>query len=48
MSKVEPFLFSMIHKLVRSGITVWHIGASVGLLAFAAASVGGRGCGGEA
>lgn len=30
----------MVHELARPGITVWDIGANVGLFAFAAASVG--------
>jgi len=40
ISKVDPFLLSIVHELVRPGITVWDIGANVGLFAFAAASLG--------
>src|SRR5215831_225399 len=40
ISKVDPFLLSMVRELVRPGITVWDIGANVGLFAFAAASLG--------
>jgi len=40
ISKVDPFLLSMVRELVRPGISVWDIGANVGLFAFAAASVG--------
>lgn len=40
VSKVDPFLLSMVRELVRPGFTVWDIGANVGIFAFAAASLG--------
>ena len=40
IGKVDPFLFSMVRELVRPKMTVWDIGANVGLFSFAAASVG--------
>jgi len=40
VTKVDPFLFGMVRELVRPEMTVWDIGANVGLFAFAAASLG--------
>lgn len=40
LSKVDPFLLSMVRELVRPNMTVWDIGANVGLFSFAAASLG--------
>jgi len=42
ISKVDPFLLSMVRELVRPNMTVWDIGANVGLFSFAAASLGAR------
>jgi FkbM family methyltransferase len=42
ISKVDPFLLSMVRQLVRPEMTVWDIGANVGLFSFAAASLGAR------
>jgi FkbM family methyltransferase len=39
---VDPFLFSIVRELVLPGMTVWDIGANVGLFSFAAASLGAR------
>jgi FkbM family methyltransferase len=40
ITKVDPFLLSMVRELVRPGKIVWDIGANVGLFSFAAASLG--------
>jgi FkbM family methyltransferase len=42
IAKVDPFLLSMVRELVRPEMTVWDIGANVGLFAFAAAALGAR------
>jgi FkbM family methyltransferase len=40
LGNVDPYLLSMARELVRPGMTVWDIGANVGLFAFAAAALG--------
>jgi FkbM family methyltransferase len=40
--KVDPYLLSMVHALVRPQMTVWDIGANVGLFSFAAATIASR------
>ncbi len=40
IAKVDPFLLSMVRELVRPEMTVWDIGANVGLFSFAAAALG--------
>jgi FkbM family methyltransferase len=42
LGKVDPFLLSMARELVRPEMTVWDIGANVGLFSFAAAALGAR------
>ena len=42
ISKVDPFLLSMVRELVRPKMNVWDIGANVGLFSFAAASLGAQ------
>jgi FkbM family methyltransferase len=42
IAKVDPFLLSMVRELVRPGMSVWDIGANVGLFSFAAASIGAQ------
>lgn len=42
LSKVDPLLFSVAQRLVKSGSVVWDIGANVGLFAFAASGLSGR------
>jgi FkbM family methyltransferase len=42
LGKVDPFLLSMVHGLVRPQMTVWDIGANVGLFSFAAATIASR------
>jgi FkbM family methyltransferase len=42
ISRVDPLLLSMVRELVRPEMTVWDIGANVGLFSFAAASRGAR------
>jgi FkbM family methyltransferase len=40
VSKVDPFLLSMVRELVRPNTIVWDVGANVGLFSFAAAALG--------
>lgn len=40
LSHVDSFLLSMVRELVRPGMTVWDVGANVGLFSFAAAGLG--------
>lgn len=40
VARVDPFLLSMVRELVRPAMTVWDIGANVGLFSFAAAALG--------
>ena len=40
IAKVDPFLLSMVRELVRPEMTVWDIGANIGLFSFAAAALG--------
>jgi FkbM family methyltransferase len=42
ISKVDPFLLSMVRELVRPRMSVWDIGANVGLFSFAAAAIGAQ------
>jgi FkbM family methyltransferase len=42
ISKIDPFLLSMVRELVRPNMTVWDVGANVGLFSFAAASLGAQ------
>jgi FkbM family methyltransferase len=42
IGRVDPFLLSMVQELVRPGMTVWDIGANVGLFSFAAAALGAQ------
>ena len=42
ISMVDPFLFSMVRELVRPKMSVWDIGANVGLFSFAAAALGAQ------
>jgi len=42
ISRVDPFLLSMVRELVRPEMSVWDIGANVGLFSFAAASLGAQ------
>jgi FkbM family methyltransferase len=41
LGAVDPFLLTMAAELVRPGMTVWDVGANVGLFAFAAAFAAG-------
>lgn len=41
LGAVDPFLLGMAARLVRPGMTVWDVGANVGLFAFAAAFAAG-------
>ncbi len=41
LGAVDPFLLTMAGELVRPGMTVWDVGANVGLFAFAAAHAAG-------
>jgi len=41
LGAVDPFLLKMASRLVRPGMTVWDVGANVGLFAFAAAFAAG-------
>jgi FkbM family methyltransferase len=42
IARADPFLLSMVRELVRPEMTVWDIGANVGLFSFAAASLGAQ------
>jgi len=42
LGKVDPFLLAMVRELVRNNMTVWDIGANVGLFSFAAAGLGAQ------
>ena len=42
LEKVDPYLLSMVRRLVRPQMTVWDIGANVGLFSFAAATIASR------
>jgi FkbM family methyltransferase len=42
ISKVDPFLLSIVRELVRPNMSVWDIGANVGLFSFAAAALGAQ------
>lgn len=42
ISRVDPFLLSMVRELVHPKMTVWDIGANVGLFSFAAAALGAQ------
>jgi FkbM family methyltransferase len=42
ISRVDPFLLSMVRELVRPKMSVWDVGANVGLFSFAAASLGAQ------
>jgi FkbM family methyltransferase len=42
LGTVDPFLLSMVRELVRPKMTVWDIGANVGLFSFAAAALGAQ------
>jgi FkbM family methyltransferase len=43
LGAVDPFLLGMAAQLVKPGMTVWDVGANVGLFAFAAAFAAGPG-----
>jgi FkbM family methyltransferase len=42
LGKVDPLLFSVVHRLVKPGTVVWDVGANVGLFAFAASGISGK------
>jgi FkbM family methyltransferase len=42
IAKVDPFLLSMVRELVKPPMTVWDVGANVGLFSFASASLGAQ------
>lgn len=41
MAAVDPVLFGVVQELVRPGMTVWDVGANLGLFSFAAAAMSG-------
>lgn len=42
ISRVDPFLLSIVREFVHPSMTVWDIGANVGLFSFAAAALGAK------
>lgn len=42
LEKTDPELIALVKKMVKPGLTVWDIGANVGLFSFAAAHMAGK------